>query len=123
MLKHVMLVDDSLLVLKMLEKTLQKLDCQVSATARNGKDAVKLYQEHKPELVFMDITMPIKSGLEAAAEIMGLDPQARIIMLTAMGDAEIMARAREIGVRDFLQKPFDEQMIKDTLVKLIKEEQ
>lgn len=123
MLKHVMLVDDSIVVLKMLEKTLLKLDCQVSVTARNGKDAVNLYQEHKPELVFMDITMPIKSGLEAAAEIMGLDPQARIIMLTAMGDAEIMARAREIGVRDFLQKPFDEQMIKDTLVKLIKEEQ
>lgn len=70
-----------------------------------------MYQSLKPDLVFMDITMPVMDGLEASGEILKMDPQARIIMLSAMGDEQIVNRAKELGIDNFLKKPFNDYKI------------
>ena len=78
-----------------------------------------MYKSLKPDLVFMDITMPIMDGLEAAKLIKELDPQARIIMLSAMGDDEIVGQAKELGIDIFLKKPFDDYKIISAISKVI----
>jgi len=108
MIKKVLIVDDSPMIHNMLRKTLESNGYEVCADAKNGKEGVELFQSLKPDLVFMDITMPVMDGLEAAKRIKEMDASSRVIMLTAMGDDEIIAQAGAIGVDIFLKKPFND---------------
>lgn len=111
MVKKCLLVDDSPLIHTLLRKTLEKNGYEVCGDAMNGKDAVELYGKLQPDMVFMDINMPMMDGLSAATEIIKSDPKARIIMLSAMGDETVIRKAEEMGIRIFLKKPFDEYKI------------
>ncbi len=71
--------------------------------ASNGEEAIALYASHKPDLVFMDIIMPVKDGLEAVAEIMNESASARIVMLTSVGTKENLLKALKLGACDFIQ--------------------
>lgn len=109
--KKVLLVDDSPVIHILLRKVLEKNAFTVCGDAKNGKEGVEMYKEMAPDVVFMDITMPIMDGLDAAKAIKQFNPKARIIMLSAMGDDEIVNQAREIGITIFLKKPFDDYKI------------
>lgn len=109
--KRVLLVDDSPVIHIMLRKVLEKNAFVVCGDAKNGREGVEMFQQLAPDIVFMDITMPIMDGLEAAKAIKQLDKKARVIMLSAMGDDEIVQQARELGVNIFLKKPFDEYKV------------
>ena len=87
-------------------------DMEVVGQAGDGNQAVALAQELHPDVVLMDVRMPIMDGLDSARLIVKSDPAAKIIMLSAMGDEDLMKSAKEIGIRVFLQKPFksDEMM-------------
>ena len=119
MIKRILLVDDSPIIHTLLRKTLEKHGYEVCGDAKNGREGVDMYQSLKPDLVFMDITMPIMDGLEAARRIKESDPQARIIMLSAMGDDEIVGQANELGIDIFLKKPFDDYKIISAISKVI----
>lgn len=119
MIKRVMIVDDSPMIHTMLRKTLESHDYEVCADAQNGKEAVELYEKHKPDLVFMDITMPVMDGLAASRSIKASDSNARIIMLSAMGDEEILQEAESIGIDIFLKKPFNDYKIVSAISKLV----
>jgi len=99
-------VDDSPFIHKAIQRALPEEGYEICGIAKNGKEGVELYFSLKPDVVTMDITMPIMDGLEAAREILKRDQQARLIMLSAMGDDELLAEAKTIGIRSFLQKPF-----------------
>ena len=86
---------------------------------KNGKEGVELYTDLSPDLVFMDITMPIMDGLETTKAIKNQDPDAKIIMLSAMGDREVMDEAKGLGVDVFLKKPFDDYKIISAISKVI----
>lgn len=103
----VLVVDDSITVHKLMKKYLESAGHIICATAKNGQQAVDLYSQHHPDVVFMDITMPVMDGIGALGEIKRKDPKARIIMLSAMGDEEILDEAKKLGATMFLQKPFD----------------
>jgi two-component system, chemotaxis family, chemotaxis protein CheY len=118
MSKRVLLIDDSPLIHNMLRKLLDKNGYEVCGSAKNGKDGVKLFEELKPDIVFMDVTMPIMDGLEATKIIKSKYENSKIIMLTAMGDDEIIEQAKEVGVDIFLKKPFDEYKIISSISKL-----
>jgi len=109
--KRVLLVDDSPVIHIMLRKVLEKNGFEVCGDAKNGKEGVELFKATAPDFIFMDITMPVMDGLEAAKEIKRLDGNVRIIMLSAMGDEEIMKQAKEIGIFAFIKKPFDDYKI------------
>jgi two-component system chemotaxis response regulator CheY len=117
--KRVLIVDDSPIVHVLLRKTLEANGHEVCGDAKNGREGVDLYSKLKPDAVFMDITMPQMDGIQAVGAIKASDPGAKIIMLTAMGDEEIVGQAKAAGVDIFLQKPFDDYKIISALSKLV----
>lgn len=110
---RVLIVDDSPFIHKAISRALASGDFEVCGIGSNGKEGAELYTKLKPDLVTMDITMPVMDGLDSARLIMSGDPGAKIIMLSAMGDEELMKSAKAIGIRVFLQKPFkSDEMLK-----------
>ena len=103
---RLLIVDDSPFIHKNIRKALPADKFDICGTAQNGKEAIDLYFSLYPDVVTMDITMPVMDGLAAAKEILARDKRARIIMLSAMGDEELIEKAKALGVRAFLQKPF-----------------
>ena len=103
---RVLIVEDSPFIHKIIARALSAEDYEVCGIGANGREGVDLFSSLKPDVVTMDITMPVMDGLTATRKIMEVDPQAKILMLSAMGDDALMDEARTIGVRAFLQKPF-----------------
>ncbi len=101
---RILIVDDSAYLRSYLTKLLSRHGYQTTC-AEDGEEAVRLYGEVKPDIVLMDITMPKMNGMDALLRIRAIDPRARVIMLTALDQKIIAARAVHIGARDFLVKP------------------
>lgn len=106
--KRILVVDDSSLIRKMLRQLLEKNDYTVAAEAVNGAEAVELYAKVKPDLVALDVTMPVMDGVEALKQIKEADPQAKVIMVTAAGQKNRILEALKLGANAFISKPFDE---------------
>ena len=102
----IMVVDDSPTIHVIIEKALKANGFEVCCHAKNGEEAVGLYNSHQPDIITMDITMPIKDGLMASREILEKNPNAKILMLSAMGDDELIQEAKGIGITQFMKKPF-----------------
>lgn len=107
----ILIVDDAKLMRTIIKNSLKDLNDFTFLEAENGNDAVDVYKVTKPDLVTMDITMDFKNGVEAATEIKGLDPDANIIMVTAMGQEKMLKECIALGVKDFIVKPFDKERI------------
>jgi len=106
---RVLVVDDALFMRRMLSDILKKEGIEVCGEAENGKDAIDKYAQLKPDLVTMDIVMPkIEEidGIGAVKEIVKADPQAKIIMVSAMGQHSLVVEAIQAGAKDFVTKPF-----------------
>ncbi|MFB6156356.1 MAG: response regulator [Haloferacaceae archaeon] len=101
----VLVVEDSEFMRDLLTETLSD-DHDVVATAENGVEAVELYEEHDPDVVMMDIVMPVKDGVEATGEITEADPEADVIMCTSVGQEEKMKAAVQAGAEGYITKPF-----------------
>jgi two-component system chemotaxis response regulator CheY len=102
----VLVVDDSLLLRNIIKNQLSAQGYEIIGEAKNGEEAVKLFKEKNPDIVTMDITMDGMNGLDAAKEILTNDASAKIIMVSALGEDEIMSKAIKLGVKDFIVKPF-----------------
>lgn len=105
-MKKVLIVDDTKFMRDILKNILKKKELEVIGEAANGKEAVLKYQELKPDLVTMDIIMPEMDGIEAVKKIMQIDPSARILMCSAMGQQALVIEAIQSGAKDFVIKPF-----------------
>ena len=103
--KRVLIVDDSELIRDMLQKYIERCGCVVCGFAKSGKEGVEMFESLAPDVVFMDINMPIMDGLEAAKNIMMYSPKAKIIILSSVGDDEIVSRVKELGISVFVKKP------------------
>ena len=112
---RVMIVDDALFMRNMLKEICLRAGFEVVAEADNGEDAAALYREHRPDLVTMDIVMPRRSGIEALQDIMTAEPQARVVMVSALGQDSLVLEAVEAGARDFIVKPFKEEKVVDVI--------
>ncbi|MCE2928152.1 MAG: response regulator [Candidatus Caenarcaniphilales bacterium] len=100
-----------------LQEILQSMGKTVVAHAKNGKEGIKSFKEHKPDLVFLDINMPELSGRDALIQIMNMDPEAKVVMCSTIGSEDIVAECIQEGAIHYLLKPF----IKDNVIKTIKE--
>ena len=112
----VMIVDDSKVSRAMIEGNLSKTNFEVCAQAKNAAEAVELYEQYKPAVVTMDMNLPDADGLECTRRIRAVDPDAKIVMISAMKDASLVARGREAGISAFLQKPVSINELIDTLM-------
>ena len=113
MSKRVMVVDDSRLVRVQLGDVLEGTDYEIIAYCRSGEDAIAQFDEIKPDLVTMDIIMTGMDGLDASEIILKQHPDARIVMVSSLAYDDTFERAKAIGVRGFVDKPFHkEQLLK-----------
>jgi len=110
----VMVVDDAQFMRRRVAKSLAERGYQV-IEAQNGEEAVQTYRSNQPDAVLMDITMPGKDGLAALSEIRQYDPQAKVIMLTALGQHAILLQAMKAGANGFVVKPYEA----DRLIKAV----
>lgn len=108
---NILIVDDSRTSRKMLTGILQDAGHSIIGEAANGEEGVRLYEKLHPDLVTMDITMPILDGIAALEKIMDYDKSAKVIMVTAAGQKSKMVEAVKIGASDFLSKPFEPDVI------------
>ncbi len=114
----VLVCDDSLLIRKKLKEVLKKCGCENVLEASNGQEAIDLYKKSKPDLVFMDIIMPIKNGIEAVVEIIEFDKEAKVVMASSAGTKEHVKEAIKVGAFEFIQKPWEKEQINKILVNL-----
>lgn len=109
-MKKVLIVDDAAFMRLNLRNILKE-KFEVAGEAKDGQEAVEMYQELKPDFVTMDLTMPVMDGLEAIKAIKDIDPDALIIVCSAMGQQKMIIQAIEVGAKDFVVKPFQEQRV------------
>lgn len=117
MSKRIMVVDDAAFMRMMIKDILSKNGYTIVGEAENGLIAVEKYQELKPDLVTMDITMPEMDGISAVKEIKKMDPAARIIMCSAMGQQAMVIDAIQAGAKDFIVKPFQPERVLEAVAK------
>ena len=110
----VLIVDDSDFMRNLLREILEE-NFEVVGEAENGVEAVELYREHEPDLVMMDIVMPIRDGIEATGEITGSDPDANVIMCTSVGQEEKMKNAVKAGADGYITKPFQKPNVLEAI--------
>jgi two-component system, chemotaxis family, chemotaxis protein CheY len=108
---RVLVVDDAAFMRKMVTDALTKGAHQVIGEAANGNEAVERFRDLRPEVTTLDITMPEKDGLTALQEIIGLDPGARVIMCSALGQESKVLESIKIGAKDFIVKPFKAERV------------
>ncbi|MDD2422133.1 MAG: response regulator [Heliobacteriaceae bacterium] len=113
----VLIVDDAAFVRAVLKKIISQGGYEVVGEAGDGEQAIEQYQACRPDIVTMDITMPNLNGIEALKRIRQLDPQARIIMCSAMGQESFVKESILAGARDFIVKPFQPEKVLKTIAK------
>lgn len=111
MAKRVMVVDDSRMICMQMKNLLQDTDYEVAAYCRDGEEAVAKYGEIDPDLVTMDIIMPGMDGLDAAEIILKQNPEARILMVSSLAYDDTFERAKAIGAKGFVDKPFHQEQL------------
>jgi len=116
---RVLIVDDALFMRNMLKDIFVRAGHTVVGEAANGEEAIARYRELKPQLVTMDIVMPIKSGIEALQEIRREDPEACIVMCSALGQDALVVEAVQSGAKDFIVKPFKEERVLDVVRRVL----
>lgn len=111
----VLVCDDSILARKQLKNFLTSIGCSNIIEATNGTMAVEMYKSQKPNLVFLDIVMPEKNGIEATREIIEFDKKAYIVMASSVGTQTNLKEALKLGASDFIQKPLNTEQIQKVI--------
>lgn len=108
---NLLVVDDAAFMRMTIKKMVTPHGHTVVAEAENGVEAVRKYMECKPDVVLLDITMPQMDGLNALKRIREQDPNAKVVMCSAMGQQAMVAQAIQNGAKDFVVKPFQEERL------------
>ena len=118
-MENILIVDDSRTSRKILKGILEGEGYEVVGEATNGQEGYDRYVELKPDVVTMDITMPVLDGIEALKKIKGEYPDAKVVMVTAAGQKTKMVEAVQNGANEFVSKPFEPEQLKKIIDKVI----
>jgi two-component system chemotaxis response regulator CheY len=118
MSRKVLVIDDSPFVFKAVSKALEGTEWEVIGNALDGQLGVDKYVEERPDVITLDVTMPVMDGLETARKLFEINPNVKIVMLSAMGDETLLGEARQIGIRHFLTKPFRPEALQEKLAEV-----
>lgn len=119
--KKILVVDDALIIRKMIIDLAKECGWAIAGEAKDGQEACEIYSNQKPDLVTMDMVMPNMNGLEALKKIREIDPNARVIMISAVNQKDKLMESIEAGASDFIVKPFDKTRLKALLGKILSE--
>jgi two-component system, chemotaxis family, chemotaxis protein CheY len=117
-MKRLLVVDDALFMRKLICGVAAEAGWQVVGEAGNGVEAISLYQQHRPDLVTMDLVMPVMGGLEALRQIRAFDPEAKVVVVTALDQKQSLMDSIREGAIDFIVKPFERERVLALLAKL-----
>ncbi len=120
MSKTLVVTDDAMIIREMIKDAVREDGWQVSAEATNGQEAIDRYAEVRPDAMTLDLVMPEFDGLHALRGIMALDPDARVLVVSALDQKEFLKGALELGAKDFIVKPFQKDRLLGALNKLAK---
>ena len=112
----ILVCDDSILARKSLSAILSGFGYSDINEVSNGEDAVNFCRDNKPDLIFLDIVMPVKDGVTATSEIMEINPASKIIIVSSVGTQTHIKEAIKAGAKDFIQKPLDPKLL-DEIIK------
>ena len=115
----ILIVDDAAFMRMMIKDILTKNGYEIAAEAENGLKAIEKYAETNPDLVLMDITMPEMDGIQALKKIRANDPNAIVIMCSAMGQQAMVIEAIQSGAKDFIVKPFQAERVLEAVKKVV----
>jgi two-component system chemotaxis response regulator CheY len=116
---NVLIVDDLRFIKIVLRDIIEKAGFRVVGEGSNGEQAIALYQDTRPDVVLMDITMPGMDGLTALKKIREIDAAARVIICSALGQQQLIVQAIQLGAKDFIVKPFQAQRVISSLKKAL----
>lgn len=116
---RVLIADDAAFMRQLIREHLENEGFEIVGEAVDGLEAVEAYQKLSPDLVTMDIVMPRCSGIDAVKRIRELDPKARVVMCSALGQETLVAEAMSAGACDFIVKPFKAEAVAATLAKVM----
>ena len=119
---RIMVADDASFMRQMIREIVEGEGHEVVGEAADGDEAVETYKQVQPELVMMDIVMPRRSGIDSVKAILKLDPKARVVMCSALGQETLVAEAMDAGALDFIVKPFKPESVLATVKKVIEKE-
>jgi len=119
---NVMVVDDSSLVIKMMTDFINELGHKVVKTAGSGREALTAYEDCKPDVVTMDITMPDIDGIQATQTIMSRHPDARVIMVTSHAQKQSVMNALHAGARSYILKPIQKEKLREVIDRVMAQE-
>ena len=115
MSKRALVVDDSILMRRMICDCLTGFGWEIVGEADNGEEAVRQYREHRPDVVSMDIVMPETDGMFALEHILEMDPSAQVVVVSALNQTRLISEAIRKGAQDFIAKPFLPEQLQQTL--------
>ncbi len=115
-----MIVDDSNIMRRRIERSQQFEELELVGTAGNGVEALELFKKTDPDVVTMDITMPQMDGIECIARLVALKPAVRILVVSALADKATAVEAMERGANGFLNKPFTDRQLNEAIAELVR---
>ena len=116
-----MIVDDSNIIRRRIERSQQIDRLEVVGSAGNGREAVDLFRRTRPDVVTMDLTMPLMDGIECVEQLVAINPRVLILVVSALADKATAVEAIEKGANGFLCKPFTDRQLNDALEELLRE--
>ena len=119
MAKTLLVTDDAAIIRAKIKEVAISAGWTIVGEARNGKEAVELYAELRPTVITVDLVMPEYDGIYALREVLALDPNAKVVIISAIGQKHILKDAFQIGAADFVVKPFDKAMLIKTLEQFV----
>jgi len=119
MASRILIVDDAAFMRMMIRDILVKNGYEIAGEASDGVQAIEKFKELRPDLVTMDITMPEMDGIQALKEIRKIDPNAKVIMCSAMGQQAMVIDAIQAGAKDFIVKPFQADRVLEAIKKTV----
>lgn len=117
-MKTVLIVDDSAFMRRTMKNIVVNNEYDVIAEAKNGMEAIVQYKKHKPDIVTLDVVMKEMDGIDALRQLMKIDPEANVIMVTSMGQDIMVRDAIIIGAKNYILKPFNEEQVITAFEKL-----
>ncbi len=121
MSKRALIVDDSMLMRRMIGETLADDGWEIVAEAADGAEAVEMYEQYRPDAVTLDIVMPGTDGMYALQHILEFDPDAKVVVVSALNQTKLISEAIRKGAQDFIAKPFLPEQLQQTIANCVDE--
>jgi len=117
----ILVIDDASFIFKAIKTILEPYGVEIVGHAINGEVGLEMYEQYKPDIITLDVNMPVMDGIETAKHLLGKNPLAKIIMISLIDDDNIINEVKNIGVSYFLNKPFSESQLINAINSILKQ--